>query len=121
MARLYDSWSFLDQRNYNPDGSMKPHKRQRLLNDGLALSEINQVENQKMLEVKKYDEREQLYMERYGIPYSEWKKQGQISQAELEERQRKAIRNGEEISTLPIAIDPDEYYDLIGNADYFDC
>ena len=34
-----------------------------------------------------------------------------MSQAELEERQRKAIRNGEEISTLPMAIEPDEYYE----------
>ncbi len=119
MARLYDSWNFLDKRNYNPDGSMKPHKRQRLLNDGLSPSEIEQVENRRMLQVKQFDEREQRWLEEHGIPYSEWEKQGQQSQAELEERQKKAIRNGEEISSLPMDIDPDDYYEQVGNAGLF--
>ena len=38
-----------------------------------------------------------------------------MSQAELESRQRKAIRNGEEISSLPMDIDPDDYYDQVGS------
>lgn len=119
MARLYDSWDFLDQMDYNPDGSMKPHKRERLLARGMSPSNIAYLENQKMLEVRQFDEREQLYVERYGIPYSEWEKQGRQSQAELEERQKKAIRNGEEISSLPMDIDPDDYYEQIGNAGLF--
>ena len=116
MARLYDSWNFLDKMNYNPDGSMKPHKRQRLLDDGLSPSEIEQVENRRMLQVKKYDEREQQWLEKYGVPYSEWEAQGQQSLAELERRQNIAIRNGEEISSLPLDIDPDDFYDQVGNA-----
>ncbi len=119
MARLYDSWDFLKKMNYNPDGSMKESWRKNLLESGMSESEVNYLENQKMLEVKKYDEREQLYLERYGIPYSEWEKQGRQSQAELERRQKKAIRNGEEISSLPMDIDPDDYYEQVGNAGLF--
>ena len=116
MARLYDSWDFLDQMDYNPAGSMKPHKRERLLARGMSPSNIAYLENQKMLQVKKYDEREQQWLEKYGVPYSEWEAQGQQSLAELERRQNIAIRNGEEISSLPLDIDPDDYYDQVGNA-----
>ena len=119
MARAYDTWDSFDQKNFNPDGSMKPEYRQRLLDKGINLSSIDYVEIQKMNEVKSFEEREQIYMDRYGIPFSEWEKEGQETQAELEERQRKAIRNGEEISTLPMAIDPDEYYEQFGNAGLF--
>ncbi len=120
MARAYDTWSSLDRKNYNPDGSMKPEYQQLLLDKGMTLSSIGYVEMKKMKEVQSFEKREQLYMKRYGIPYSEWsKKRPQMSQAELEERQRKAIRNGEEISTLPMAIDPDEYYEQVGNAGLF--
>ena len=114
MARAYDTWDSFDKRNFNPDGSMKPEYKQLLLDKGMDSSSIAYVEGQKMNDVRLFEEREQLYLERYGIPFSEWEKEGQMSQAELEERQRKAIRNGEEISTLPMAIEPDEYYEELG-------
>ena len=82
----------------------------------MSESEVNYLENKKMLQVKKYDEREQQWLEKYGVPYSEWEAQGQQSLAELERRQNIAIRNGEEISSLPLDIDPDDYYDQVGNA-----
>ena len=116
MARLYDSWDFLKKMNYNPDGSMKESWRKNLLESGMSESEVNYLENIKMLQVKKYDEREQQWLEKYGVPYSEWEAQGQQSLAELERRQNIAIRNGEEISSLPLDIDPDDYYDQVGNA-----
>ncbi len=119
MARLYDSWDFMTQRNYNPDGSMKPHKRERLLASGMSASEIYYVESQKMLEVKDYEEREQDWLERFGYTYSEWEAKGRMSQAELESRQKSALRNGEELSSLPMDIDPDDYYDEVGNAGLF--
>ena len=116
MARLYDSWDFLKKMNYNPDGSMKESWRKNLLESGMSESEVNYLENKKMLQVKKYDEREQQWLEKYGVPYSEWEAQGQQSLAELERRQNIAIRNGEEISSLPLDIDPDDYYEQVRNA-----
>ena len=116
MARLYDSWDFLNKMNYNPDGSMKESWRKNLLESGMSESEVNYLENKKMLQVKKYDEREQQWLEKYGVPYSEWEAQGQQSLAELERRQNIAIRNGEEISSLPLDIDPDDYYEQVRNA-----
>ena len=115
MARAYDTWDFLDRMNFNPDGSMKPEYKQRLLNNGMSSSDIAFAEGQKKNDVRLFEEREQLYIERYGIPFSEWEKQGRMSQAELESRQRKAIRYGEEISSLPMDIDPDDYYDQVGS------
>lgn len=115
MARLYDTWGFLDKMHYNPDGSMKPEYKQLLLDNGMSSSNIAYVEGQKMNEVRLFSEREQLYIERYGIPFSEWEKQGKMSQEELEHRQRKAIQNGEEISSLPMDIDPDDYYEQVGS------
>jgi hypothetical protein len=119
MARLYDSWDFLDKMDYNSDGSMKPHKRERLLARGMSLSEINQVERKRMLEVKKYDEREQDWLERFGCPFSEWDAKCQGSPVDLERRQKSSLRNGEELSSLPIDIDPDDYYEQVGNAELF--
>ena len=119
MARLYDSWDLVDRMDYNPDGSMKPHKKERLLARGMSESEMAYVEHQRMLEVKDYDEREQDWLERFGYTFSEWDAKCQESPAELERRQRKAIRNGEEISSLPMEIDPDDYYSQVGNAGLF--
>jgi hypothetical protein len=116
MARAYDTWDSIDRMNFNPDGSMKPEARQRKLAKGfLTESDIAYIEAQKMNEVRLFEEREQLYIERYGIPFSEWEKQGKMSQEELEHRQRKAILNGEEISSLPMDIDPDDYYEQVGS------
>ncbi|CCQ56447.1 MULTISPECIES: hypothetical protein [Crocosphaera] len=115
MARLYDTWDCIKRINYNPDGSMKEKWKNTLLESGMSPSEIYSLEQQKMNEVRLFEEREQRYIERYGIPFSEWEKQGRMSQAELESRQRKAIRNGEEISSLPMDIDPDDYYDQVGS------
>ncbi len=116
MARAYDTWNCIERMTFNPDGSMKPEARQRKLARGLLTeSDIAYIEAQKKNEVRLFEEREQRYIERYGIPFSEWEKQGRMSQAELESRQRKAIRNGEEISSLPMDIDPDDYYDQVGS------
>ncbi len=119
MARLYDTWGFLDKMHYDPDGSMKPEYKQRLLADGMSESEIYYVEHQKMLEVKKYEQREQKWLEESGITYSEWEAQGRRSDAQLKRRQQSALRNGEELSSLPLDIDPDDYYDSVGNASLF--
>ena len=53
------------------------------------------------------------------MTYSEWEAEGRMSQAELESRQKSALRNGEELSSLPMDIDPDDYYDEVGNAGLF--
>jgi hypothetical protein len=119
MARLYDTWNSITKMNYNPDGSMKESWRQTLLNDGRSLDTIEYLENQKMLEVKNYDEREEDWLKRDGITYSEWEAQGRESDAELKRRQKSALRNCEDISELPMDIDPDDYYDSIGNAGIF--
>ena len=119
MARLYDSWNFITQRNYNPDGSMKEAWRKTLLEGGMSESEINYVEHQKMLEVKTYDEREQDWLERFGYTYSERPVNRRMSDEELKRRQKSALRNGEELSSLPMDIDPDDYYDQVGNAGLF--
>jgi hypothetical protein len=108
MARAYDSWDFLDKQDYNPDGTMKPHKRQRLIARGMSLSSIDYLEQQKIQEVQKFEQREQRWLEQYGKTFTEWEAEGRLSDQELRRRQQSALRNQEDISELPIAIDPDD-------------
>jgi hypothetical protein len=94
--------------NYNPDGTMKPEKRQRLIARGMSLSSIDYLERKKIQEVQKFERREQQWLEKYGKTFSEWEAEGRLSDKELRRRQQSALRNREDISELPIAIDPDE-------------
>lgn len=108
MARAYDSWNTITQRNYHPDGTMKEAWRQRLLNRGMSHHEIDYLEQQKTQEVQKFEKREQRWLEQYGQTFTEWEAEGRLSDQELRRRQQSALRNREDISELPIAIDPDD-------------
>ena len=115
MGEIYEnSQSSLDKLFYNPDGSMKPLERQRLLKKGHSLSLIDRLEKIKMDEVQRFEERELKYLKDCGVSIDKWLEEQNTSSLELEERQRKAIHNGEEISSLPMAVEPDEYYEELG-------
>lgn len=113
MARAYDSWDTITRLNYNPDGTMKEAWRQRLLQRGMSLHEIDYLEQQKIQEVQKFEQREQRWLEQYGQTFTEWEAAGRLPDQELRRRQQSALRNREDISELPIALDPDEYNDAI--------
>lgn len=121
LARLYDTWPSYRQAKYNPDGSMKEEYRQALLADGWTLEETFVLESQTIREVKAFDDTEQMYYEDYGIGYTEYclraLKRERRSKPDSKERQRKALASGEELSSLPDYIEPDEYYDYYSGGD----
>ena len=116
MARLYDEWSSLEKTHFNPDGSMKEEYRNFLIANGMTLESTFRLEVRKKKEVELFNETEQIYLEEYGIGYTEYclraaQKERRHRKENIAERQRKALANGEEQSTLPDYIEPDEYYD----------
>jgi hypothetical protein len=76
------------------------------------------MESRKMKEVKDFEEREQLCLERYGETYSSMtaRRSQKLTPAQQEKRQQQALDSGEELSSLPYHMEPDEYYDYY--ADY---
>jgi len=121
LARLYDTWPSHKQANYNPDGSMKEEYRQALLADGWAMSVIRDLEERTKMKVQAFDDTERIYYEDYGIGYTEYclraLKRERRSKPDSKERQRKALASGEELSSLPDYIEPDEYYDYYSGGD----
>lgn len=63
MVRVYASWDSFDKTNYNPNGSMKHEYKRRLLAEGVSPYDIAYVEHQRILEFKKYKQREGILFE----------------------------------------------------------
>ena len=120
MARAWDYWPWTEQELYNPDGSMKEGFRKRLLERGKSKSEIAAMEAFQKEKLQEFDEREKWFEEKWGEPYSEWAELKPTrspakakQEAELKKSMKKSLFAGEDISSLPGDIDPDDYYDAV--------
>lgn len=113
MARAYDFWDISIRENYNPDGTMKEEHREWLMANGTSLEDTWAMEARKMAEVKEFEEREQRFLQRYGMTWSEWSQSGQeqLTLQEQSGRQQTALQEGAELSELPYDIEPEDYYD----------
>ncbi|MFP4409863.1 phosphoribosyl-ATP pyrophosphatase [Coleofasciculus sp.] len=113
MARAYDFWDSFDRENFNPDGTITESYRARLMSRGKALEDTWAMEARKMAEVKEFEEREQRFLQRYGMTWSEWSQSGQeqLTLQEQSARQQAALQEGAELSELPYDIEPEDYYD----------
>lgn len=114
MSEAYKSWSALDQVCFNPDGTMKEEIKQIKLSKGTTLAEIQSMEARKKQNIRQFEELEQRYLRDYGETFSamtERRRRQSQSSAQLQKRQRLALDEGAELSELPQAVDPDEYYD----------
>ena len=116
MARAYDFWDSFDRENFNPDGTMTEAYRNRLMARGRSLFDTFYMEAIQMKEVKDFEKREQNFQKNWGISYTEWEQSGREKPAQQKKRQQDALDSGEELSSLPYHMEPDEYYDYI--ADY---
>jgi len=121
LARLYDTWPSHKKRDFNPDGSMKEQARLELIADGFTLDATYRLEAKAMREVQAYERTEQIYFEEYGIGFKEYCRQSvektRNFQRSLAERQRDALRSGEEQSSLPDFVEPDDYWDYYSSGD----
>jgi hypothetical protein len=114
MATVYDSWSPMQKRHYNSDGSMREEYKQQLLSEGASILDIFAMEARKQEEVRQFEEREQLCLAHYGETFSaitERRRRESEAFYQRNERQRLALEEGADISELPEHIEPDDYYD----------
>jgi hypothetical protein len=112
-ARAYDYWSSLDKIYFNADGTMKEDCKNRLLAQGTSIFDIFLMEAEKQKDIKDFEEREQFCLERYGETFSSMtaRRSQKLTPAQQEKRQQQALDSGEELSSLPYHMEPDDYYD----------
>lgn len=113
MARAYDYWDSFDREHFNPDGTMTEKYREWLMSNGSSLFDTFAIEVIQMKEVKDFEEREEYFPKKWGISFTEWDRSGQekFTPAQQRQRQQEALDAGEELSSLPYDMEPDEYYD----------
>jgi hypothetical protein len=118
MAIAYDFWSSMQKRMYNPNGTMKAEYREELMKSGTSLFDTFYMEAIQMKEVKDFEQREKNFQKNWGISYTEWEQSGRekLTPAQQQKRQQQALDSGEELSSLPYHMEPDDYYDYY--ADY---
>lgn len=117
-ARAYDFWSAMDRMYFNRDGTMKEDCKNRLLAKGTSIFEIFMMEGEMQKKVKDFEEREKNFQKNWGISYTEWNQSERenLTPAQQQIHQQQALDSGEELSSLPYHMEPDEYYDYY--ADY---
>ena len=103
-------WRRVEKLWYNEDATMKESFKQQLLAEGKSLEYIEMMERVKQKELAAYHRKRESIQKNLGISYEEWRRTAWACPGEAEARTREAIRNGEEISSLPSHVDPDEYY-----------
>jgi hypothetical protein len=84
---------------------------------GKTLDDTLAMEATTIAEVKAFEEREENFLQRFGIPYSEWAGLGKPSESERQRqvKQQAALKEGADLSELPYDMEPDEYYDYHAN------
>ena len=118
MAEAWDFWSDFDKERFQKDGTLKPEVAREMIERGMDFTDTIAMELQKYEEIQRFERRDREWLDKYGETWSDWKLRHDRDNAKFERQQREklgrssqqaALENGEELSTLPIAIDPDEY------------
>lgn len=113
----WDLFSQEDKQKFNSDGSLKPEYIEYARRIGASEGYLAQLEYKKKRDVDDFNKLSARYAER-GINFGESQMRERISAAkDYASRQKQLgqdIRNGEEISSLPLDIDPDDYYQQHG-------
>ena len=124
MAEAWDFWSDFDKERFQKDGTLKPEVAREMIERGMDFTDTIAMELQKYEEIQRFERRDREWLDKYGETWSDWKLRHDRDNAKFERQQREklgissqqaALENGEELSTLPIAIDPDEYYDRLSD------
>jgi hypothetical protein len=130
----YDEWKHLDETNpepwpvytawdvwftakekkqFNPDGSLKPSYVQEALSQGMSVTWLMEKERKKKNEVESYNRLSASYAER-GINFGKCEMESRQTTIreynQTRKMQQQDRRNFEEISSLPMDVEPDEYF-----------
>ncbi|WP_017654896.1 hypothetical protein [Fortiea contorta] len=114
----YDLFSEKDKKQFNPDGSLKPEYVEYALHQlQLRESYLMEIEFNKKKEVADFNKMSEEWKSR-GQNFGEYLMNSRRSAAQNRRYNLKQmsqdIRNGEDIDSLPLDIEPDDYYQQQG-------
>ena len=113
----WDLFSQEDKQKFNSDGTLKPEYIEYARRLGTSEGYLAQLEYKKKRDVERFNKLSASYAER-GDNFGEYLMRSRISAAkDYASRQKQLgqdIRNGEEISSLSLDVDPDDYYQQHG-------
>ena len=113
----WDLFSEEEKQKFNWDGSLKPEYIEYAHRIGISDSYLTEAERRKKIDVENYNKVSARFAER-GINFGESQMRSRIcatkDYAERQKQLRQDIRNGEEISSLPLDVEPDDYYQQHG-------
>lgn len=109
----YDFFTEEEKQKFNSDGSLKREYVEYALSIGISDESLAEMERRKKNDVDSYNQLSAGYAEQ-GINFGQQQMRAKIADSKSY-LQRKAlmsqdIRNGEEIDSLPLDIEPDDYY-----------
>jgi len=110
MVQAWDLWTPSQQSQFNPDGTLKD--RDKMLENG-EHGIVYHLERRMKIDIETFEKNEKQWQEKYGCSYGEWELKARRQAAQNREQKRKQvikdIRNGEEISSLGLAVDLEDY------------
>ncbi len=113
----WDLFSEEEKQKFNRDGSLKPEYIENARRRGASEGYLAQLEYKKKRDVDDFNKLSASYAES-GENFGEYLMRSRMSAtkdyAERQKQLRQDIRNGEEISSLPLDVEPDEYYQQHG-------
>ncbi|MBE9019354.1 hypothetical protein IQ272_25125 [Chroococcidiopsidales cyanobacterium LEGE 13417] len=109
----YDLFSQEERKKFNPDGTLKPEYIEYARSVGLSEGYLEQLEFKKKLEVENFNRMSETWAAR-RMNFGEYKMRSRLgaseSYAQRQEQVRQDIRNGEDLDSLPLSVEPDDYY-----------
>jgi hypothetical protein len=108
-----DLFSQEERKKFNPDGTLKPEYVEYARSIGLGEGYLKQLEFKKKLDVENFNRMSETWAAR-GMNFGEYQMRSRLgaseSYAQRQEQVRQDIRNGEDLDSLPLSVDPDDYY-----------
>ncbi|URD48707.1 hypothetical protein [Chroococcidiopsis sp. CCNUC1] len=112
-----DLFSQEERKKFNPDGTLKPEYVEYAIWVGLSEGYLEQLEYKNKLEVENFNRMSETWAAR-GMNFGEYKMRSRFSAiesyAQRQEQVQQDIRNGEDLDSLPLSVDPDDYYQQHG-------
>ena len=112
----WDLFSEEEKKKFNPDGTLKQEYIEYARRLGLSEEYLEQLEYKKKLDVESFNRLSETWAAR-GINFGESQMRSRLTVKDYAKRQEQLeqdIRNGEEISSLSMDVEPDEYYQQHG-------
>lgn len=112
----WDLFSEEEKKKFNPDGTLKQEYIEYARRLGLSEEYLEQLEYKKKLDVESFNRLSETWAAR-GINFGESQMRSRLTAKDYAKRQEQLqqdIRNGEEISSLSMDVEPDEYYQQHG-------